>query len=226
MNLASSMLKHPTGPLLPSLFCVDATFTERFLTCSDDTECRREKPTERFTQFNGENQAAVVRLKAWCDRVRGCTSSNGSDSRTALPHPDKQTKGAGTHKYQSIPAHFSRHFQGREGYFATIDRTFATSAKRPALVSLYGLPGIGKTQLAMRYCKSRATQYDVILWTEADTELKIQEALSKYAVNLDLPGAEARGDSALNCRILLEWLEVTGGYPYLFPCHIQSSFDL
>ncbi|KAK4182102.1 hypothetical protein QBC35DRAFT_550097 [Podospora australis] len=156
---------------------------------------RREKPTEKFTQFNGENQAAVVRLKAWCDRIRGCTSSNGSDSRTALPLPEKQITGASTHKYQSIPAHFSRHFQGREGYFTTIDLTFTTSAKRPALVSLYGLPGIGKTQLAMRYCKSRATQYDIILWTEADTAIKIQEALSKHAVNLKLPGAEARRDN-------------------------------
>ncbi len=92
-----------------------------------------------------------------------------------------------------------------------ISQTFATSPARPALVALYGLAGIGKTQLAMRYCKSRATHYRIILWTEADTPMKMQEALSKHAVNLRLPGAESRGDSALNCRILLEWLEVTSG---------------
>lgn len=127
------------------------------------------------------------------------------------PYQATATEASNPRTYHSIPVHFSKHFHGREGYFTTISNTFATSPARPALVSLYGLAGIGKTQLAMRYCKSHSDHYNIVIWTEADTGMKIQESLSKHAVNLKLPGAELQGDSGLNCRILLEWLEGTGG---------------
>ncbi|TPX09495.1 uncharacterized protein E0L32_009238 [Thyridium curvatum] len=161
----------------------------------NQSEHRKDKPTEGFTKLSDENREAVRRLGALCDKLRGCILSNSSDTRSALPHLEQQTTGTSLNTYHSFPARFSRHFQGRGTYFTRIDQIFATSPARPALVSLYGLPGIGKTQLAMRYCNSQIAQYKVILWTEADTPMKIQEGLSKHAVNLGLPGAELRGDN-------------------------------
>lgn len=91
-----------------------------------------------------------------------------------------------------------------------ISEAFSSSAEHPALVSLYGMPGIGKTQLAAQYCRSQAGGYNVILWNEADTPTKMRESFSRHAVNLKLAGVEVMGDSALNARVLRSWLESTG----------------
>ncbi|KAK4207970.1 hypothetical protein QBC37DRAFT_454147, partial [Rhypophila decipiens] len=161
------------------------------------TEHRKKTATGKFIQLSNENQAAVQRLRAWCERVKDCTVSGDTDSQPPVAPPPYQAAAteASTRTYHSMPVHFSRHFHGREGYFTMISNTFATSPARPALVSLYGLPGIGKTQLAMRYCKSRLSDYNIIIWTETDTAMKIQESLSQHAVNLKLQGAELRGDN-------------------------------
>lgn len=91
---------------------------------------------------------------------------------------------------------------------------FSISVEHPALVSLHGLPGIGKTQLAAQYCRSHASCYRVILWNESDTLTKMCESFSRHAINLKLAGVEAKGDSLSNARVLQTWLESTGQCRY------------
>lgn len=112
--------------------------------------------------------------------------------------------------YRSVQVHPSKHFQGRDAHLRRMSEAYSSSAEHPALVSLHGLPGIGKTQLAAQYCRSQAHNYHVILWNEADTLTKMYESFSKYAVNLKVAGVEAMGDSASNARALKTWLDSTG----------------
>lgn len=91
-----------------------------------------------------------------------------------------------------------------------MSQALSSSVEHPALVSLHGLPGIGKTQLAAQYCRSQADCYHIILWNESDTFTKMYESFSRHAVNLKLAGVEAKGDSISNARVLQTWLEATG----------------
>lgn len=83
---------------------------------------------------------------------------------------------------------------------------------------LHGLPGIGKTQLATRFCRRYEQDYKVILWTTADTETKMLAALSHHSVGLKLVGAQAPGGTSENCTLLLNHLESIGVFMTLFKC--------
>lgn len=75
---------------------------------------------------------------------------------------------------------------------------------------LHGLPGVGKTQLAAKYCKSFEDDYDYIFWVSADTRQKILSQLSGHALKLKLEGSDPRNDGKPNAIILLTWLEHLG----------------
>lgn len=72
---------------------------------------------------------------------------------------------------------------------------------------LYGLPGVGKTQLAAKYCKPFEDNYEYIFWVSADTKQKILIHLSGHALALKLDDSHIRNDGMLNAMILLAWLE-------------------
>ena len=54
-------------------------------------------------------------------------------------------------------------FVGREGWLATLRRTLARD-DRIGLVAIQGLPGVGKTQLAVEYASRYAHEYDLVWW--------------------------------------------------------------
>jgi NB-ARC domain/Tetratricopeptide repeat len=58
-------------------------------------------------------------------------------------------------------------FVGREGWLATLRRTLARD-DRIGLVAIQGLPGVGKTQLAVEYASRYAHEYDLVWWVPCD----------------------------------------------------------
>lgn len=72
---------------------------------------------------------------------------------------------------------------------------------------LYGLPGVGKTQVAAMYCKSFKDDYEIIIWVSADTKQKLLSHLSGHALALKLDGSDTRNDIISNATVLLAWLE-------------------
>src|SRR5579859_266532 len=54
-------------------------------------------------------------------------------------------------------------FVGREGWLATLRQTLARD-DRIGLVAIQGLPGVGKTQLAVEYASRYAHEYDLVWW--------------------------------------------------------------
>src|SRR4051812_31922430 len=54
-------------------------------------------------------------------------------------------------------------------------------------VTLVGLGGMGKTQIALEYCYRNRPMYQYILWVEADSEHMIQSSFEKIARLLNLP---------------------------------------
>ena len=73
---------------------------------------------------------------------------------------------------------------------------------------LHGLGGVGKTQIAMKYCAKFASIYTYIFWIYADTEAKLSgeyESIVKKLRALEMiPASETSTDSV---SLFREWLE-------------------
>src|SRR5271156_3983972 len=70
----------------------------------------------------------------------------------------------------SLPYRQNPSFTPREGILETIHNNLVSNAP-PGLTSsfvIYGLGGVGKTQVAMEYCYQHRNHFDMILWLRAD----------------------------------------------------------
>lgn len=60
-------------------------------------------------------------------------------------------------------------------------------ASVPYAVTLHGLGGAGKSQLALKYAESNTDRYNPILWIDATSEQTVRSSFTRCATNLGLP---------------------------------------
>jgi tetratricopeptide (TPR) repeat protein len=78
------------------------------------------------------------------------------------------------------------YFTGREEMLAELHRSLDAGTGLVVLQALYGLGGVGKTQLAIEYAHRRATDYDLVWWVPAEQPALIPERIAALASHLDL----------------------------------------
>ncbi|SDZ02097.1 NB-ARC domain-containing protein [Geodermatophilus africanus] len=82
------------------------------------------------------------------------------------------------------------HFTGRDGMLAELRGRLHASKGTMVVQALYGLGGVGKTQLVIEYAHRFAADYDLIWWLDAEQPALIGDQLAALATRLDLaPGA-------------------------------------
>jgi hypothetical protein len=75
---------------------------------------------------------------------------------------------------------------------------------------LWGIGGVGKTQLALAYAYERKHQgLKTILWISSETKDTILQSVTELSVKLKLEGAVEGGQHENNRGLLLEWLRNT-----------------
>ena len=87
-------------------------------------------------------------------------------------------------------------FVGREGWLAALRHTLARD-DRIGLVAIQGLPGVGKTQLAVEYASRYAHEYDLVWWVpcgDVDAAHRSMADLAVQAAGADGMGATAARD--------------------------------
>ncbi|MGR6967833.1 FxSxx-COOH system tetratricopeptide repeat protein [Geodermatophilus sp. URMC 61] len=81
-------------------------------------------------------------------------------------------------------------FTGRDGMLAELRRRLHSGEGTLTVQALYGLGGVGKTQLAIEYAHRFAADYDLVWWIDAAQPVLIPEQLAALATRLHLgPGS-------------------------------------
>ncbi|UUN29151.1 FxSxx-COOH system tetratricopeptide repeat protein [Streptomyces sp. FIT100] len=100
-------------------------------------------------------------------------------------------------------------FTGREQLLGDVYHQLQQAERGAAVCTLYGMPGVGKTQLAAEYVYRFGSEYDVVWWVPADKRATFREQLAKLAPALGLNTGHEYGE---RLRALREALR--RGTPY------------
>ncbi|ADB73621.1 FxSxx-COOH system tetratricopeptide repeat protein [Geodermatophilus obscurus] len=122
----------------------------------------------------------------WTPSPDGPTSQGSADTRGSLAVPRPQA--------WNVPAR-NPHFTGRDDLLTELRRRL--HGEEPTLVvqALYGLGGVGKTQLAIEYAHRFAADYDLVWWIDAEQPVLIGDQLAGLAARLDLPAGRTVADT-------------------------------
>ncbi|MFD3538703.1 FxSxx-COOH system tetratricopeptide repeat protein [Streptomyces sp. NPDC058662] len=101
-------------------------------------------------------------------------------------------------------------FTGRNDVIGALRATLTEAPPGASTVTLLGLSGVGKTQVATEYAYRFASEYDVVWWVPAEDRPTLRERLADLAPALGLPPGAGRYGEQI--RAVLEALR--RGAPY------------
>src|SRR4051795_10406806 len=86
-------------------------------------------------------------------------------------------------------------FTGRDGMLAELRRRLHADEATLVVQALYGLGGVGKTQLALEYAHRFAADYDLVWWLDAEQPVLIPDQLATLAARFNLPAGPTVADT-------------------------------
>lgn len=89
------------------------------------------------------------------------------------------------------------HFVGRDDELERLRDRFAEHQDRGVNITLGGVPGVGKSEIALEYAHRFAGDYDLVYWISAADKPSIMIDLAHLARLLDLPGSHTYGTTAV-----------------------------
>ena len=117
-------------------------------------------------------------------------------------------------QYNNIPFSANAKFSGREDVLTRIrealspDNVGATALQKS--VALFGMGGVGKTQIGLRYAYEGLQQFEVVLWVAADNAISIGQSFRAIAEGLGLLGdGDETKDAAAATWKMKNWLLTT-----------------
>jgi TIR domain len=139
-----------------------------------------------------DEAAAAARLRA---RLAGGRPTSAPPFPRAGPLPADKPRFAGTlPAVWKVPPRNPR-FTGRDGMLAELRRRLHSGEGTLTVQALYGLGGVGKTQLALEYAHRFAADYDLVWWIDAEQPVLIPDQLAALATRLDLPAGATVADT-------------------------------
>src|SRR4051794_35966024 len=128
---------------------------------------------------------------AAADRLRNRLTGGRPTSAPPFPRigpasPDKPGFAGALPEVWKVPPRNSR-FTGRDGMLAELRRRLRTDEPTLVVQALYGLGGVGKTQLAIECAHRFAADYDLVWWIDAEQPVLIGDQLAMLAARLELP---------------------------------------
>ncbi|KAI1147262.1 P-loop containing nucleoside triphosphate hydrolase protein [Nemania diffusa] len=123
-----------------------------------------------------------------------------------------ESKGDKRIQYNNIPFASNAKFSGRKDVLDTIHNILNIDSSSSTLKSmaLFGMGGVGKTQIAAQYAHQNLQHFEVILWIAADNAIAIGQSFRTIANGLGLFEAEDdQKDAAAAVWKIKNWLLTT-----------------
>ncbi|CAG8978830.1 hypothetical protein HYALB_00013204 [Hymenoscyphus albidus] len=122
------------------------------------------------------------------------------------PRPDRATLPC-----NNLPVAENRRFFGCQDMLQQLEEHLLPSDTNShfSSIALYGLRGIGKTQIALAYAYQKLDELDAVLWIPSEDYFSIQQGFSRVAVDyLKLLNAHSQSYQE-NMILVLNWLHTT-----------------
>ncbi len=136
------------------------------------------------------------------------TAAGSSGQVTGIPAPEGVAAPPGTHNLPRPPA---RVFVGREAALGRLRGVLAGAANAVVTQAVYGLGGVGKSELALQHAMACRDEYPLIWWITAEDTERIQTGLAGLAARLCRPIATA-GTTAEAAEWAVAWLQAHHGW--------------
>lgn len=103
-------------------------------------------------------------------------------------------------------------FWGREEILASIDDVLCKDSFEQPLksIALYGMGGVGKTQIALRYANVSREKFDAIFWVAADTLATINHSFREIAREIGLAKTDIEENDHAVISMVKDWLSSSG----------------
>jgi hypothetical protein len=186
----------PTYVYMPS----DDYAPDRYTSAGDRTDLQRafvdflKAQGVHYTKFSDANELRIAVLR-------------DAPEIAELPAPDRPVSKPIVLPYPSIGSLF----KGRDDFMQRL-RESLTSAPggQMAIVSLYGLGGVGKTRLAVEYARAHVEEYTALLFAVAEAPEALRRNLAALAGTL-VPQLDTTDDEVRRAAVL-DWLDANSGW--------------
>ncbi|KAI1420538.1 NB-ARC and TPR domain protein [Xylaria sp. FL1777] len=171
---------------------------------------------QQFNVFKSGIDDAISRLEKM-SRLSGLDDLKQLQAALTFSNPLSHTQGPEEQAALPCfiyPASKTPRFFDRTEDIIQMDRHFKNGAQDAnqlfRSLALYGIGGVGKSSVALRYAESRIhrKELDAMFWIASEKEVTIRQSFTDIAVRLKLPNAQPK-DHDQNRTLVLDWLQDT-----------------
>lgn len=126
----------------------------------------------------------------------------------APPSPSELDLAAPVHNLPRPPVKI---FLGRKGELSSLEQALAAIGEAVITQAVYGLGGVGKSELALQYADTYRIKYRLIWWIAASEPTQIQSGLAALALRI-LSAIEATSSMQDAAQWALSWLQAHSGW--------------
>jgi hypothetical protein len=105
-----------------------------------------------------------------------------------------------------VPYAANPRFYGREDVLRELQANLAVSKPGQASFALYGLGGVGKTQIALKYIYDNLDRFPAVFWMQSDSHAKLSQSYVNAAKRLQLEPEDSQRDADAVAAVLKTWL--------------------
>ncbi|KAI9846928.1 MAG: hypothetical protein M1838_001091, partial [Thelocarpon superellum] len=177
-----------------------------------------------FSPFKGPFDELFKKLNLYAEEVdkaadvakfRAIDSLKRAPARpTALPDSERDPL-----KHFTVPNLLSNHFTGQDHILAQLNTSLkeASDSSGPRRAAIWGIPGVGKTQLSYRYAEDAKNHYQNVFFLRASSREDLSKEYRRIAQLLQLLDFENdANDERLVMQIVTGWLSHTSTWLLIF----------
>ena len=173
---------------------------------------------KRYLSMNSELERTLAQVEKLIQFNLSLAIHTKLSSSQALNIPPKKPTAV------LLPQTRTLRFFNRIDIFAQLDSAFEDNLGRTfKSVALWGLGGIGKSTIALRYLETMVCKgkYDAMFWIHSEKHASMRLSFTAIAMKLKLPGAKPHPQfHDDNLDLVQRWLQSTGT-PQYYLKHIR-----